>query len=168
MKSLLLLILCVGLSFSVKSQQLKTEFISSSEVPEVVLKAQEFSFPNMYVESWHIPDENILDTPLFICQYKNRTETGYKAYYAENGFLLFHTKFLTEVELPETVLLKITAEFDDSEIQNGYFITISEPRQELYRVNVRDGFEVRSMYYSINGIEIPKNSLPNELLLLDN
>mgnify|MGYP003640337069 FL=1 len=81
--------------------------------------------------------------------------------------LFFHSEFLDPDNVPSEILLKTRSEFDDSEVEHVHFITMFNPKREIYRVKVRDQALVEMVYYTVNGVKIPKNELPEELLVFN-
>ncbi|MFC7357437.1 hypothetical protein ACFQO1_07045 [Jejudonia soesokkakensis] len=159
------LFLIIGLTLS--AQNAETAYIPTSQVPVEVTKKQELLFPQKYVEGWQVISDNLSGPNLYICKFKESTESGFSATYTSNGILVYHSKFLPDTALPETAILKIRNEYDDFKIQNGYFITIPSPKQELYRIDLLDENRVRYVYYTTDGREIPEESLPLEIRLFE-
>jgi len=155
------------LGFALSAQTLDTEYIPTSEVPEAIIAKQEFLFPSKYVEGWQAISDEISGPELYISKFKENTETGFSATYTSDGVLVYHSKFLPEASLPETAVLKIRSEYDRYEIQSGYLITIPTPKQEIYRIDILDGIRLQYLYYTVNGQQIPEESLPIEIRLFE-
>lgn len=133
----------------------------------MVLKSQESNFPEGYVTAWSIErgltagnDEPIRYISAF-------SETGgtrnHFATYLPNGMLFYHSEFLQPDNIPSPILMKTRAEFDMFEVEHADFITLYNPKRELYRVKVRDHALVKMAYFTVDGIKIPQQNLPEEL-----
>lgn len=161
----LFMIVFLLLGMTLSAQITDTEYIPTSEVPAAIIAKQERLFPSKFVEGWQILADDISGTELYICKFKESTESGFSATYTSSGILVYHAKFLPKVALPETAVIKARSEYDRFEIQSGYLITIPVPKQEVYRIDIRDENRMRYLYYTTDGMEIPEESLPLEIRL---
>lgn len=164
----LLLLLC---SFAVLSQvsDRANEYISASEVPELVKKSHEANFPNTFIKEWYV-DRGLSAVDKKPVRYRTEfSDTGNSntrfATYLPNGDLFYHTKFYQPNNIPSSIVLKTRSEFNNYEMEYAEFITMYNPKREIYRVKLRDQSLVQMVYYSIDGIRIPESQLPEEMLV---
>jgi len=152
------------MSTTLSAQSRNAEYTPTSEVPELILAKQQQLFPSNYVEGWEIvgTEEN---PELYMVKFQESSEKGFSATYTSDGTLVFHSKFLPKIDLPETPVLKIRSEYDRYTIQSGYRITIPVPKQEIYRIDILDGNRLQYLYYTANGEQIPEDALPLEIRL---
>lgn len=171
MKKITICFICLLTFFTSMAQEtpLESDPISSAEVPERVRKSQQTNFPNSYVRTWAV-DRGLTagdDAPV---RYTSTfSETGGTnnsfATYLPNGVLFYHSQFLKPDLLPANIILQTRSEFDSFEIEHADFITLYNPKREIYRVKVRDQALVQMVYYTVDGVKIPKKDLPEELLV---
>ncbi len=171
MKKITLWVACLLFVFTINAQEtpLENNLIPTEEVPEIVRQSQEKNFPLAYVREWSI-DRGLTagdDEPV---RYMSTfSETGgtrnNAATYLPNGMLFYHSVFFEPNNIPSNIILKTRAEFDDFEVEHADFITLYNPKREIYRVKLRDQARVRMSYYTVDGIKIPKKDLPRELLV---
>ncbi|RDK87296.1 hypothetical protein [Marinirhabdus gelatinilytica] len=170
MKQITLLVFTL-FSISCFSQDLprETSAISTNEVPQNVRDSQELNFPNSYVREWHV-DRGLTATDSVPERYMSKFSfdggtSNQFATYLPNGMLFFHSKFLQDDEIPSNILMKTRAEYDKFEIQHADFITLYNPKRQLYKVKLRDQTRIQNAYYTVDAISIPKKNLPEELLV---
>lgn len=171
MKKITLWVACLLFVCTVKAQEtpIENDPIPNAEVPELIRKSQETNFPNGYVREWSI-DRGLTagdDEPV---RYMSTfSETGgtrnMYATYLPNGMLFYQSQFLEPNNIPSNIVLQTRAEFDSYEIEYADFITLYNPKREIYRVKVRDQALVQVAYYTVDGIKIRKQDLPEEMLV---
>ncbi len=166
MKTKLLFIYLIFCCAFVNAQMLEDSYIPTSNVPAIVVDQQEKLFPENYIENWSSSGEDEFSPDLYTAHYRERGKDGLSATYSKDGLFLFNMKYLNEDLLPETVIIKVRNLYNKFEIQYGYLIELQTPKQTIYRVNMLDNARLRYAYFTINGMEIPENSLPEELILL--
>jgi hypothetical protein len=147
----------------------KGELIPTAEVPEQVRKSQEDHFPGAYVRNWELDrgltagdDEPVRYMSSFT---NNQTTYNHMATYLPNGMLVYHSEFLPENVMPSQILMKVREDYDRFEVDHADLITLLDPKRQIYRVKLRDRALVKMAYYSLDGIPIPKNRLPEALLI---
>ncbi|WP_432411049.1 hypothetical protein [Rasiella sp. SM2506] len=171
MKKITLWVACLLFICTIKAQEtlLENDPIPNAEVPELVRKSQEANFPSSYVRAWSI-DRGVTagdDKPVsYRATFSDTGGTNSEyATYLPNGMLFFHSQFLESNTIPSNIILQTRSEFDMYEIEHADFITMYNPKREIYRVKVRDQALVQMVYYTVDGIKIPKQDLPEELLV---
>ena len=164
----LMLVFCCLLATAQEST-FEHEYIAEAEVPALVKQSQQLNFPNGFVTDWFIERGLTAgdDAPV---HYRSKfSEDGgndtHAATYLPNGMLFFHSEFLQANNIPSDILIRSRAEYDAFEIQHADFITLFNPKREIYRVKLRDQALVQMAYYTIDGMPIEKNELPEELLV---
>ncbi|MAY53251.1 MAG: hypothetical protein CMC75_08330 [Flavobacteriaceae bacterium] len=171
MKKITFLLLSLIITVSLTAQDASLEFdpIATAEVPSEVIMSHNTNFPNGFVRSWAV-NRGLSATDRIPERYQAVFSDGggtnsHTATYLPNGMLFFHSEFLDPDNIPSEILLQTRSEFDDSEVEHVHFITMFNPKREIYRVKVRDQALVEMVYYTVNGMKIPKNELPEELLV---
>ncbi|MAZ73833.1 MAG: hypothetical protein CMC70_11885 [Flavobacteriaceae bacterium] len=171
MKKITLWVICLLFVVAMKAQEtpLNNNPIPTSEVPELVRKSQETNFPYGYVREWSI-DRGLTagdDVPVrYMSTFSESGSTNnHFATYLPNGMLFYHSEFMQPDLLPSNILQQTRTEFDSYEVEHADFITMYNPKREIYRVKVRDQALVQMAYYTVDGIKIPKKDLPEELLV---
>ncbi len=171
MKKITLWVACLLFSILMTAQipTIENTRISTTEVPEPVQTSQEANFPNGFVKSWSVNRGLTAgdDVPIrYTATYSNSGETtSDMATYLPNGMLFHTSKFMQPDLIPSKITLKTRSEFRDFEIEHADLITMYNPKREIYRVKIRDQARVQMVYYTIDGIQIPKKNLPEELLV---
>tara|TARA_A100000171_G_scaffold53051_1_gene75887 strand:- start:1809 stop:2333 length:525 start_codon:yes stop_codon:yes gene_type:complete len=167
--TLLLLSLFVFITSPAQDASFENDSILDTEIPELVIKSQETNFPYGYVREWSIDRSKIAgsDEPL---RYRSTfSETGgtnnHYATYLPNGMLFYHSQFLEPNNIPSNIVLQTNAQFDNYTIENADLITMYNPERKIYRVKVRDQALVQMAYFTVDGVQIPKKDLPEELLV---
>lgn len=143
--------------------------VATSEVPEVVRTAQENQFPDGYVKEWHV-DKGLTATDDEPVRYKSVfSETGgtftIEATYIPNGMLVYHSEFMRPNRIPSHILIKVREEYDRFEVIHANFITVVDPKFQLYQVELRDQGRLQLAHYTLDGAKIPKAQLPEALLV---
>ena len=171
MRKIITLFLLFGLTTLNSVAQSTTQPISENEVPQQVLDNQLQLFPNSFVDGWEIQQgfEATEDNTIrYISKFHKSGRPGFTASYLPNGLLIFQSAFMTTDNIPETVRLKLQANFNKFDIMSANFISLFNPKREIYQVKIRDDARAQYIYYDINGKLIEENALPPEIILLLN
>lgn len=171
MKKITLLLSCMLYSL-VNFAQLPTvenTRISTAEVPEIVRASQETNYPTGFVKSWSVDrgltagdDEPVRYQAIFSTS--GETNSNF-ATYLPNGMLFYTSQFLQPNLIPSKIIIKTRSEYDAYEIEHADLITLYEPKREVYRLKIRDQARVKMVYYTMDGMPIPRKNLPEELLV---
>ncbi|MCH2490756.1 MAG: hypothetical protein MK211_11460 [Flavobacteriales bacterium] len=144
--------------------------IPESEVPEAVFMNQQELFPDGFITEWQLQrdfDMADSDAVRYIAKFTEASNPGFSASYLPTGELIFYSQFMQAVELPETIQLRTRSDFGDFQIDSANFITVFNPKREIYRIRLRDNNRLKHAYYTINAAPIAEESLPLELRLFD-
>ena len=171
MKKITLVLLCLLVSFMTNAQEasFENDSILDTEIPELVVRSQETNFPYGFVRAWDIDRSTITGSNEPLRYRSTFSETGgtknHYATYLPNGMLFYHSEFLEPNNIPSNIVLQTNAEYDNYKIESADFITMYNPKREIYRVKVRDQALVQMAYFTVDGVQIPKKDLPEELLV---
>lgn len=159
------------IGFTTLSQEAirEPEYISEAEVPDLVKRSHDMNFPNSFIKDWFV-DRGLRagDTKAvyFRSEFSNDGNTNSRfATYLPNGVLFYQSQFYKANNIPSPIVIQTRAEYNGYEIEHADFITLYNPKREIYRVKLRDRALVQMAYFTIDGIPIPKNDLPEELLV---
>lgn len=157
--------------FSANAQDLNTSkhFIAESKVPQAVILKQRELFPSNFVTEWEVQELNKMqDAPniRYIAKFEKDNRSGFSASYLPEGLLIFHTEFMPAEIIPAEVRLKVRSEYKDFLIQSADFISLRNPKREIYLVKLLNSSLMQFAFYDTVGNEIPKSNLPVEILFI--
>lgn len=144
-------------------------FIPQSEVPKVVLDRQNALFPTNFVSEWQVQEMDGMQNASnirYIAKFEEDGRPGFSASYLPNGILIFNSEFMPSEIIPAEVRLKVERDYKDYTIRNADFITLYSPKREIYMVKLLEDINLQYAFYDTIGNEIPKDTLPVEILLL--
>ncbi|WP_133240818.1 hypothetical protein [Marixanthomonas spongiae] len=167
---LIILLVCFPLFAKAQDVNRNQPTIAESDVPQAVLSNQDTLFPGGFISEWQLQkgfdatDDKVVR---YISIFEEDGRPGSSASYLPNGTLIFHSEFMLAETIPETVRLKLQFDYKDYDVERADFITLYAPKREIYRIHLRKNTAVLHTYYDINGNQIPKETLPVELILFD-
>ncbi len=173
MRKITILVFSLLICFITYSQDVNNNvhYVAQSEVPQPVLDRQEALFPTNFVSEWQVQEmdgmqnaENIR----YIAKFEEDGRPGFSASYLPNGMLIFNSEFMPSEIIPAKVRLKIDSDYKDYTIRHADFITFYNPKREIYMIKLLDEINVNYVFYNTAGNKVPKDSLPEEILLLMN
>ncbi len=155
------------------SQNIKgrLQFVPESEVPITVVSQQERLFPTNYVYEWQVQEMDRMQnapTLRYIAIFEEDGRPGFSASYLPDGFLIFNSEFMPSENILSVVRLKINRNYKDYTIHAAEFVTLHNPKREIYLIKLLENTRQQHVFFDTLGNEIGKQSLPVEVLLLLN
>ncbi|PHR13054.1 MAG: hypothetical protein COA40_05955 [Aequorivita sp.] len=173
MRKIFTLLLSIIFTTFVNSQDVNdnVRFIPQSQVPQSVLDRQEELFPTNFISEWQVQEMDGMQDAQnirYIAKFEEDGRPGFSASYLPNGILIFNSEFMPSEIIPAEVRLKVDSDYKDYTIRHADFITFYNPKREIYMIKLLDDINVRYAFYNTAGNKIPKDSLPEEIVLLMN
>jgi hypothetical protein len=171
MRNIFTLLISILISIGIYAQDVNdnVRYIPESQVPQSVLDRQGELFPTNFVSEWQVQEmDGMQDTQniRYIAKFEEDGRPGFSASYLPNGILIFNSEFMPSEIIPSEVRLKVDKDYKDYTIRHADFITFYNPKREIYMVKLLDDINVQYAFYNTAGNKIPKESLPEEILLL--
>ena len=171
MRNIFMLLISILISIGIYAQDVNdnVRYIPESQVPQSVLDRQGELFPTNFVSEWQVQDMDGMQDAQNICyiaKFEEDGRPGFSASYLPNGILIFNSEFMPSEIIPSEVRLKVDKDYKDYTIRHADFITFYNPKREIYMVKLLDDINVQYAFYNTAGNKIPKESLPEEILLL--
>ena len=173
MRKITILLLSFLISTITYSQDVNNNvrYIPESQVPQSVLDRQGELFPTNFVSEWQVQEMDGMQDAQnigYIAKFEEDGRPGFSASHLPNGILIFNSEFMPSEIIPAEVRLKVDKDYKDYTIRHADFITFYNPKREIYMIKLLDDINVMYAFYNTAGNEIPKDSLPAEILLLMN
>lgn len=142
--------------------------INESEVPEEVLRSQQFQFSDGFITEWkfHTRQETIEeDATYFMASFKKDGRLGNYAYYAEDGTLLAYLLHINSGDLPGSIQENAKNSLKGSHIKSAELIDLEHPKRMLYRVRLNSEGLLKYVYYDMYGNLLDKTKLPSQIFV---
>lgn len=171
MRNIFTLLISILISIGIYAQDVNdnVRYIPESQVPQSVLDRQGELFPTNFVSEWQVQEMDGMQDAQnirYIAKFEEDGRPGFSASYLPNGILIFNSEFMPSEIIPSEVRLKVDKDYKDYTIRHADFITFYNPKREIYMVKLLDDINVQYVFYNTAGNKIPKESLPEEILLL--
>ncbi|QQX75920.1 MULTISPECIES: hypothetical protein [Aequorivita] len=173
MRNIFSLLISILISIGIYAQDVNdnVRYIPESQVPPPVLDRQGELFPTNFVSEWQVQEMDGMQDAQnirYIAKFEEDGRPGFSASYLPNGILIFNSEFMPSEIIPAKVRLKVEGDYKDYTIRHADFITFYNPKREIYMIKLLDDINVRYAFYNTAGNKIPKDSLPQEIVLLMN
>ena len=171
MRNIFTLLISILISIGIYAQDVNNNvrYIPESHVPQSVLDRQGELFPTNFVSEWQVQEMDGMQDAQnirYIAKFEEDGRPGFSASYLPNGILIINSEFMSSEIIPSEVRLKVDKDYKDYTIRHADFITFYNPKREIYMVKLLDDINVQYAFYNTAGNKIPKESLPEEILLL--